>query len=448
MRVQTFGISELFLGLLFLAAALSGYNIAAARAEDAPAAAAKAEQLPVLHMDSPDYRTPRAGEGFQAEVFGRQITVHPKDRRSVTSMDIGIALNVPGADNRAIIPFGAVYLWRHPDDNKLFRAEIVGLYNDVFFSNISKHLSPFEWVLTFNSFTVPFAQYELIDGKADKSQELEWGYVRPGLGFGYRTKVSPGHQDNMFAIDLTVEPGFLFFRKQSNTASNFVLPHDVFELREHLQVRLDAFERNLLDLPHSGFAAGGDMVHGNRTHWRNWGLNGSQSASGDRDYVLFTGYMLAAGGVPGVDSDRHRLIGSLHGGVGGELDRFSAPRIGGGVMTLGEEYGSSWRPILPGSIIQEFFPRHYAVAVGEYRWEALFLTYLSLDASVGWLDRLRQPETSVITKDYVFSSLGARVTTGFFLGTRMQLGYNYNFGVVRQGHYGGHEVVLHFSKGL
>lgn len=113
---------------------------------------------------------------------------------------------------------------------------------------------------------------------------------------------------------------------------------------------------------------------------------------------------------------------------------------------MGEEYGSTWRPILPGAVIQEFFPKHYLVAVGEYRWEALFFTYLSLDASVSWLDRMRQAGTETISKNDVFSSLGARVTTGFFFDTRMQLAYNYNFSVIRHGQYGGHEVVLHFSR--
>ena len=149
-----------------------------------------------------------------------------------------------------------------------------------------------------------------------------------------------------------------------------------------------------------------------------------------------------------MESDRHRLIGSLHAGAGYNLDRFSAPRVGGGVQTMGEEYGSTWRPVLPGSAIQEFFPKHYAIAAGEYRWEAFFFTYLSVDASVGWLDRLRQIGTDVSTRNDVFSSVGARLTTGFFFDTRMQLAYNHNFAVIRNGHYGENEIVLHFSKDL
>lgn len=439
--------------LLFLCivttGALLGSIIAAAWADDDTPFAPQDKLQPLLSPDSPAYRTPRAGEGLRTDLFGREIAVNPENRRSVTAADLGVQVNLPGPDSRAVFPFGALYLWRHPDDQSLFRADIVGLYNDIFWAGSSPGLGHFEWVLTFENYTLPFSQYELVDGNADKSEELVWGYVRPGIGLGYRQKVSPGHQDNMLAIDLTIEPGFLFFGRGSDTASNFILPKDTFELREHLQMRWDALERNLLSLPHNGFAAGVDLVNANRTNWQNWGLN-SQETDG-REYLSAGGYLLGAGAVPGVDSDRHRLLGSLHGGIGSDLDRFSAPRIGGGTLTLGEEYGSTWRPVLPGSVIQEYFPQHYVVAVGEYRWEALFLTYLSFDASIGWLDRLRQTGPSVTdttSKNDFFSSLGGRVTTGFFFDTHIQLSYNYNFSEIRNGKYGGNEIVLQFSREL
>jgi hypothetical protein len=429
-----------------LVAALFGPGIAASWADEA---LSQSKLHPLLSPDSPAYRTPRAGEGFTAELFGRQITVQPEDRRSVTAADLGVQINLPASHGRAVVPFGALYLWRHPNDQSLFRADIVGVYNDIFWAGSSPGMGHFEWVLSFDNYTLPFSQYELVDGNAVKSEELLWGYVRPGLGFGYRQSVSPGHQDNMLAIDLTIEPGFLFFNKDSNTASNFILPKNTFELREHLQVRWDALERNLLSLPHTGFAAGADLVNANRTNWKNWGLNGSETDG--QKYLSASGYLLGAGAVPGVDSDRHRLLGSLHGGIGSDLDRFSSPRIGGGALTLGEEYGSTWRPVLPGSIVQEYFPKHYVVAVGEYRWEALFFTYLSLDASLGWLDRLRQTGqvlTDTTSKNNFSSSLGGRISTGFFFHTDMHLAYNYNFSELRNGKFGGNEIILQFSRKL
>jgi hypothetical protein len=426
--------------------AICGLGIDSSRAEDNTPPVPQDQLQPLLSPDSPAYRTPRAGEGFRTELFGREIKVQPDNGRSVNAFDIGAQINIPGADNRAVIPFGAIYLWRHPDDKSLFRADIAGVYNDIFWSGSSRAMGPFEWVLTFNNYTLPMSQYELVDGKAIKDQRLIWGYVRPGFGFGYRQKVSPGHQDNMLAVDLTVEPGFLIFGKDSKAAPNFLVPNSTFELREHLQVRLDALERNLLSLPHTGIAAGADVIHADRTNWKPWGLNGSET--GGRDYLSARAYILGASAVPGITSDRHRLLGSVHAGTGSKLDRFSATRIGGGVLTMGEEYGSTWRPVLPGSIIQEYFPKHYAIAVGEYRWEALFFTYLSFNASVGYLDRLRLigPNLSdTTTKNDFFSSLGGRVTTGFFFNSRIQLSYNYNFSEIRNGRHGGHEALVHLS---
>ncbi len=436
-------ISICFLAMIFLPGLVKTVS-----AEDDTSAASN-EQLPLLHPDSPDYRTPREGEGFRAVVFGREITVNPRSGRSDSSLDIGAALYKPLPENRQVVPFGAIYLWRHPDDEDLFRATIAGVYNDIFWAHASKSLEPFELVATFNSYTLPFAQYELVDGRSAKSEELIWGYVRPGLGLGYRRTVSPGHQDNMMAIDAIVEPSYLFFGKGSKAAGNFVVPEDTFELRERLQLRWDALERNILSLPHDGFAFGGDFVHGNRSNWRNWGIDSSETSNRDRDYLSFTGYILKAGGVPGVDSDRHRLVGAVYGGIGSNLDRFSAPRIGGGDMPLGEEYGSTSDAVLPGAVIQEYFPKHYLIAIAEYRWEALFFTYLSLNGSAGWLDRMRQtgPDiTDTTDKTDFFSSLGGRLTTGFFFDSRMQLAYNYNFAEIRKDGRGGHEVVLHFSK--
>ena len=418
----------------------------AAWAAEEPASAVQDEQLPLLTPDSPEYRTPRAGEGFRTTLFGHQTTVRPSDRRSVSAWDFGVDVNLPPPDNRGVLPIGAVYLWRHRNDGTLFRADLAGVYDDVFFARAFSEPGSFEWVLTFRNYTLPFAQSELVDGEAVKTQELLWGEVRPGFGVGYRRQVSPGHQDNMLAMNLTLEPGYLFFAKGARTAADFVVPQDTVEIREHLQLRWDAFERNILSLPHEGFAAGADLVHGHRIDWKNWGVNGSQSAGAGRDYLSFTGYVAAAGAVPGLQSDRHRLIGAVHGGFGYNLDRFSAPRVGGGVRAIGEEYGSTWRPILPGSMIGEFYPTHYLLAVGEYRREVLFSTYLSLTGSVGWLAPLTQTGNQTFRKDQVFSSLGERVSTGFFFRTIMHLAYNYNFGVIRDGHHGGHEIVLHFSR--
>ncbi len=409
-------------------------------------AAEAEENLPELRTDQAGYHTPLAGEGFRAKILGREITIEPRDRRFVSAWDLGAAVYVPTPQNAAVLPIGSVYFWRHPELRHLFRAELSGVYNDIFFTRPLGSSADLEWVLTFNNYTVPVTQSELVEGRAVKSEELLWGYVRPGFGVGWRRQAPPGNDDNMIAVDLTLEPSFLFFDEGSKTAPNFVVPRNNFELRTHLQMRWDTLQHNVLELPHRGFAAGADLVYGHRTPWDNWGVNGSNAASAGRDYVSFTGYFLGAGGVPGIDSERHRLIGSVHGGVGSHLDRFSAPRVGGGIRPMGEEYGSTWRPILPGAVIYEFFPSHYLLAVAEYRWEPIFFSYLSFYGAAGWLDRLRMTNGETVRKDNYLGAVGARVTTGFFFKTRLQVAYNYNFSVVRDGRLGGNEITADISR--
>jgi len=248
----------------------------------------------------------------------------------------------------------------------------------------------------------------------------------------------------MAAFSLIFMPGFHYFGEAHDAADDFIIPQDGLDLRIHGHGRWDALIRNLLDLPHEGFVLGGDAYYGYRPNWEDWGRNGANDAGTTRDYTMVTAYTLGAGGVPFVESDRHRLIGSLYGGVGNDVDRFSAQRVGGG--PTGEEYGSIWRPVLPGAAVQEFFPEHYALAVAEYRWELFFFSYLSARSSVAWLDRDRRTSSGIQRVDDVLASVGARITTGFVLSTRLQIDYNYNFGVIRQGEFGGHEVVFHLSS--
>ncbi|MBI4587094.1 MAG: hypothetical protein HY717_24040 [Planctomycetes bacterium] len=412
--------------------------------QDSPPAPEKKE-LPPLQPPGAPYRTPLSGAGFKTTVFGREIEVPPRDRRSVSAWDLGLTAAAPGLKESEALPFGSLFLWRHPDDRLLFRAVIVGFYDEIFFAKSAPSTGPFEGVLTLENFTIPSANAEYIDGRRLDEEELYWGRVRPGIGFGYRKQMWPGEQDNMLALTLTGEPSFSYFEKAHDTAGNYVEPQDTFEPRLHLQARWDAMLRNLLELPHLGVEAGGDYVYGFRVNWDDWGANRSEKAEDGRDYQSFTGYLLGAAAVPFLGSDRHRLIGSVHGSITKDGDRFSNPRIGGGPTGGGEEFGSTYRPVIPGAGIDEFFPSHYTVGVGEYRWEPIFFTYLSARASVAYLDRLRRQGGGVREKEGVLSSIGARITTGFLFHTRLQIDYNYNFGVIRQGEYGGHEMVAHFS---
>lgn len=88
--------------------------------------------------------------------------------------------------------------------------------------------------------------------------------------------------------------------------------------------------RDLMELPHRGFAVGGDVIYGHRARWDAWG--GAPFAMPDfkkeRTYLSTTAYALIASGLPAIDSE-HRLITSLYGGIGARLDWFIAFRLPG-----------------------------------------------------------------------------------------------------------------------
>lgn len=143
----------------------------------------------------------------------------------------------------------------------------------------------------------------------------------------------------------------------------------------HFRLRADALERNILELSHRGFSAGSDLVYGHRANWRDLGgsVFGVADADEERDYFSASFYAAAAGAVPFVDSERHRLIASAYAGLGKDLDRFSAFRIAG--RPDASEWEAISRPDLPGAAFDEFFSRSYGIVDLRYRYEALFFLY-------------------------------------------------------------------------
>jgi len=419
-----------------------------------------AEQRTVDPWDqSSDYRSLRAGEGFRTSLFGFDVDEEARDRRSTSAIDVGTTAYFDGPDEGSLIPFASLYFWRRPDEQRFLRATVGGIYNDIVAAR-SFGDSPFEILLEFENNTVWFddnAQW--IDGEREEKEELRKMSVRGGAGLGYRRQLVPGWKplvfaegvhpqrpDNMFSIYLLAEPKYLYFSER-NSADTFVLPQDTWELTGRLGMRWDQLERNLMDLAHEGFAVGFDATYGWRTNWEDWGLDGSRHARDGRYPKQIKGYLIGATGVPALN-ERHRLIGMLHGGQGWDLDRFSQPRVGGGPR--GNEFLSLARPILPGAAINEFTPdQHYAIALAEYRYELMFFAYLSAYGGVGYLDREHLGPARfagpIRSDDDVLYPVGVRFTGPFFFRSQIQLEYNYNFDVIRDGHRGGGEIVAHIS---
>jgi hypothetical protein len=417
---------------------------------------AASEELRTLDPSSPDYRTPRAGEGFRTKIFGRDVEVPTRDRRSTSAWDVGIAAWVPWPDTRALSPFGSVYLFRRPDTDQFFRGTLVLLYDDLIYGRALTEGSPFELVLGFENYTIPSDQSEYVDGEKIDHEGVTWGFVRGAVGLGYRRQlqagfaprfaeaVDPQAPDNMFSLSATFEPKYLYFKEGKDVTSDFTSPENGVELAGRLQLRMDALERNLLDLAHSGVAGGIDALQGWRPSWEDWGRDQREQAGDGKAPRRLAAYGVLAGGVPGL-SERHRLIGYGYAGLGGNLDRFSAPRVGGGPS--GDELLALSRPLVPGATLQEYYPDHYAIGIAEYRYELFFFTYLSARASVAALDRDRLNSGAIHRENNVLGSVGGRITSGFLFSSRIQIDYNYNFDVIRDDNdRGNSEIVFHVSR--
>ena len=403
-------------------------------------------------LEAQEYRTPRAGEAFSATVFGTLVEAPARRRDVFTEVGLGIYGIPNGPEERRLTPLGGALFWRNREDGKeRFRGFVVGLYNDLRANSAAALPGDTEGVLTFQNTYWPFDRSEYIEGTRIAAEELVWHQVHAGVGVGYRHTVAPGHQDNALEVALTYEPGALFFARGDETEAGFLVPRDVYEGREHLRLRFDALERNILELPHAGVAAGLDGVAGQRSGWRDWGgsVGGVQPAEAGRNWTAISAYAIVAGPLPFSSAERHRLVGSAYFGTGSDLDRFSAFRLGGG--SSAGDWESLSQPLLPGAAIDEFYASHYVIATGEYRYEALFFLYLQLKGSLAWVERARFTDGGGVTRrTEPMHSISGGLTSGFLWNSEIELTYAHNFGILRPRsgavRSGGSGIVFLFTK--
>jgi hypothetical protein len=373
-------------------------------------------------------RTPRAGESYTGTLFGKPLTVAERDRTHVTEIGLGFQWIPEGPEQRVLVPAGGLFFWRNSNAGESrLRAVVSGLYDDVRYGRRLALETGLEAVVTFENVTLPFARSEYIEGERIASEELKWGYARAGAGVGYWRPISPGHQDNAFEATVSYEPTYLFFSRGGDTQAAFRLPRNTYEGRFHLRVRADAFERNILELPHRGWAAGLDAWAGRRSHWEDWGgaATGIQSGDSGRSWRAFATYASAAIGVPGVAGERHSLVGSIYAAAGHDLDRFSAFRLGGG--SNAGDYESLSQPILPAAAFEEFFTSRYGIANLEYRYQAFFFLYLQARGTLARLERPRfRPDQTVRSETATLPAATAAITTGLPWDSSLEIAYSYN----------------------
>lgn len=400
-------------------------------------------------------RTPEAGQEFRTRLFGEEVYVPPRDRRNVTAASFGIQWIPNGPPQLEVLPFGALYFWRNWDnDNRRFRGAVSIAVNDLDYT-IGLRTYP-NWFLVFSldNFIVPLGRSEYVEGQRIRQSEIEWNYIFGGVGLGYRLPIHPFRQDSAVNVFVTYEPGYRWFKGTDHTSPQYIVPKDTYEGRIHLKIRADAMTRNLMELPHQGLTMGGDLMHGHRAKWDQWGGPPFDTPDfrKEQTYVAASAYALVAGGIPFVDSEKHRLITSLHAGIGKDLDRFSTFRLPG--RPTGYEWDAVSLPMIHGVAFNELFPRRYAVANLQYRYEALFFMFPYIEATWGLVERpLFTADGAIENVTDSMPTLGGGLVTGAPWRSQIELNYTYNFGIYRDPGgapptKGGHGMFIFWSKEL
>jgi hypothetical protein len=410
--------------------------------------------LSPLSAVAEEEKTPEAGKEFRTTLFGEEIYVPPRDRRSVTAVNFGINWIPNGPSKEEVLPFGALYIWRNwDDDNRRLRGTISGVVNDIDYTIGLRSLPNWSLLFTLDNFIAPIGRSEYVEGQRVKASDMEWNYVFGGFGFGYRFPFIPFEQDSAINVFLTYEPGYRWFKATKDTSAQYGVPNDTYEGRIHGRIRWDALVRNLMELPHQGFSVGGDVIQGHRAHWGQWGgppLN-TPDVKKEQTYLLGSVYAVFASGVPYIESDKHRLVTSLYGGIGKDLDRFSTFRLPG--RPTGYEWEAISLPIMPGVQFNELFPRHYAIASVTYRYEALFFLYPYVTATYGFVEQLRSTPQGIMAVTDPMPALGGGIVTGAPWKSQIEINYSYNFGIFRDPGgapptRGGNEIFLFWAKML
>lgn len=417
---------------------------AAARAGQSSVAAAVPETAAVAGDSGVAvYRTLLAGEPVHTGVMGRSVDIPARDRGHVSALTLGGVVYFPRQGETACTPIVNLYLkrtWENSRTRNLISIFVNDLEYDRSFGNL-------EIVTRLENNTIPFGQREVVNNREIASSEMIWGTVIASLGPGLRYKVAPFQVDNDLRLQLLGRGGYFYAGRTGDTGPNLVLPPDTMLYGVKLRGRYDGMRRNLLELPHTGMAAGFDLDYMHRDRWADFGTipDAFFTRKNTQNYFQLNGYLTGVAGIPGL-SEKNRIVFSVHGGVtpGESADRFNAISIGGG--PLPGESDDLVRPNYPGTMFNQVMVSNYALVSLEYRRELAFFLYLHLHETLIWADR------AAVTGDNRFlfkSSTGAATTigldSGFFWNSSLYLGYSWDSGFIRNGKPGS-GLILTWSK--
>lgn len=389
-----------------------------------------------------DYQTPLAGEPFSTTVLGRKVELARRDRANTFAVSLGGTLYAPTLGGTDALPIAALY-WRKENDDYRSRLIFSVFYNE--WDGALKTKGRLEYLAHLENFTSPFPQEEILNGEAVKSTSAVWGYATAWLGLGYRMPVVPFQSDNDLRLQLFYTGTYLYNNRTSDTGPNVTLPPNTWENGLRLRIRYDGLRRNIMELPHNGYALGGDLEWAYRSPWGNSNYGPYRFAKSDtQEYTKVSGYGVAALPMPWT-SERNRLIASVYGGFSPNknLDRYSGFRVGGGPFP--NESDDLWRTPYPGAVFNQFTVADYVVGNLEYRRELLFFLYLHLRGTVAWINRDYQRADRFRFEQDRGEAFSLGITTGMPWDSSMYLEFSRDFGILRNGR-SGSGLMLLWSK--
>ena len=405
------------------------------------------EEYLLADADDGLYHTPLAGKRLETEIFGEKVLVEARDRGNVKAVSLGAVGFTPNIGGETVLPMFAFYLKLTWPNARRLRATLSGLVNTIDFA---EEFGGPELLFHWENNTIPFETTEIIDGESIDESAVTWGTFSGWVGAGYKIDFWPHEVDNNVRFGIYYHGGYEYHQRGDDIDPASVTATDTYVHGLRLRLRVDAFQRNIMELPHLGVAFGGDVVFARRDHWRGFGnpntvfFNGAKT----RDYYRASGYVVVATPLPFL-SERHRFVGYLHAGYmeAGELDRYNAFRLGGGPAPT--ESDDLARNPLPGSVFDQFIVEDYLVATLEYRFELFFFLYLH--ARFTWAlikapTRQDSPDNRIRLRREQEYSATAAMTSGFLWNSRLLFEYTYDIRGAFRGSEEGHSFMVMISK--
>jgi hypothetical protein len=386
--------------------------------------------------DAAEYHTPLAGVPCVATFLGSSVTIPACDRSHVTSVTLGGTLLFPGQGTLPGVPVAALYLRRvYPDWRT---RDVIGFFDNEL--EYDRSFGRFELVGHFENYTLPGTIRELDNNREVKETGMNWGNLIAGIGPGIRIPVAPFDIDNDLRLQLVGRVGYMYASRDHETGFDVVVPPSTLLYGARLRGRYDGMRRNLLELSHSGIAAGVDLDYLHRERWRDLTPGGGGSVH--RNFFQWSGYFVGAGGIPGL-SERNRVLVNLAAGSTAEDrgDRFNAFLINGGPYS--GEADDIARNHYTGIIYQDVRATSYATASLGYRRELTFFLYLSLVGSYIWADRATVTGVDqVVFRERSDVAGTVSLDSAFLWNSSINLSYSWDSGFIRGGRSGSGFMLL------